>query len=269
LSQGPEIISLLGIPHYARPATGEDLQRLERELDEAVAALEEDPQDVTRHIMHGRRLAYLWRYHKAIAVYSEALTSFGESASLYRHRGHRYISVRRFGPAVRDLRRAYALQPHDFDICYHLGLARWLLGDYAGAREAYQGFMPKCSDHEERVALSYWLYMSVRRLGMREEAARILEAAGSPDVDENKHYLDLLRLFRGEVNEADIHELMSESPLAAGTLGFGLGCWHLFEGRPEEAAECFVEVVGGKYWPAFGFIAAETELARLQEMLPA
>lgn len=268
MSQRPEIISLLGIPHYARPAQGDDLTRLQRELDEAVEALSEDPQDVTRHVMHGRRLGYLWRYHEAIAVYSEALTTFGETASLYRHRGHRYISIRRFGPAARDLARAYALHPDDFDICYHLGLARWLQGNYAGARDAYESFMDKCADDEERVALAYWMYMSLRRLGQHDRAAAVLREAGEPIVTENRHYLDLLRLFRGELTEAEIHALAAEGPLAAGTLGFGLGCWHLFEGRPEEAVECFVAVVGGAYWPAFGFIAAETELARLQEMLP-
>jgi tetratricopeptide (TPR) repeat protein len=186
-----------------------------------------------------------------------------------RHRGHRFISVRRYGPAARDLARADELRPRDFDICYHLGLARWLLGDYAGARRAYESCLPHCADDESRVALTYWLALAAWRLGDTAAVERLLADVGSPAVSENRHYLDVLSLIRGERREADIRELARENALAAGTLGFGLGLWHYLSGRLEQAAQDYVEVVAGSYWPAFGFIAAETELARLQGMLPA
>ncbi|MFO8060253.1 MAG: tetratricopeptide repeat protein [Bacillota bacterium] len=268
MSQRPEIISLLGTAHYDRPATGEELSRLERDLAEALTALGEEPDRVESHVMYGRRLAYLWRYCEAIAVFSDALDRFGDDASLYRHRGHRYISVRRFGPAVRDLGRAFELEPEDFDICYHLGLARWFLGDWAGAREVYRGFLPRCEDAEQQVAMGYWLYMTLRRLDQDAEAKAVLDELGTPEgVSESASYLDLLRLFRGDLIESDILKSARENPLAASTLGFGLGCRYLFEGCPDEASECFLTVTRGSHWPAFGFIGAEVELARLRGML--
>ncbi len=268
MSERPEMISLLGTAHYARPAKGEELARLQRDLTRAETVLAEDSDELEAHVMFGRRLSYLWRYHEAIAVYSDALDCFGDNASLYRHRGHRYLSIRRFGPAARDMARAFELDPEDFEICYHLGLARWLLGDWDGAREIYEDFLPKCEDPEQQVAMSYWLYMTLRRLDEQEEAEALLEKIGTPDgVTENVNYLDLLRLFRGDIDEAEILELAKEGPLPAGTLGFGLGCRYLFEGDLDRASECFVTVTRGPYWPAFGFIAGEVELARLRGML--
>ncbi len=268
MSERPEMISLLGTAHYARPATGEELAHLQRDLAEAEATLAEDPDGVDAHVMYGRRLSYLWRYHEAIAAYSDALERFGDSASLYRHRGHRYLSIRRFGPAARDMARAFELDPEDFDICYHLGLARWLLGDWEGAREVYEDFLPKCEDPEQQVAMSYWFYLTLRRLDEQERAEALLENVGTPDgVTENVNYLDLLRLFRGDVDDAGILELAKEGPLPAGTLGFGLGCKYLLEGDLDRASECFETVTRGPYWPAFGFIAGEVELARLRGML--
>lgn len=264
VSERPEIISLLGIPHYAVPAEGEALAKLEQDLVEAEAALAAAPDDAGCLMMHGRRLAYLWRYHEAIAVYTGALTRYSEEAALYRHRGHRYISVRRFGPAVRDLARANELKPDDFDILYHLGLARWLQGNYAGARQAYEAYLPLCENEDQQIPLTYWLYMTLRRLGCDTEAADLLAGAGDPDVkDDSVFYLNNLRLFRGDRTEGEIRELMKESDLAAGTLGYGLGCWYLLAGRDKAAEKCFKEVLEGKYWPAFGFIAAEVETARL------
>jgi tetratricopeptide (TPR) repeat protein len=263
MSTNPEIVSLLGVPKHSTPAVGDALAKLEAELAEAYAALSADPSDLEAHIMYGRRLAYLWRYRDAIKTYTAALERFGEDAMLYRHRGHRLISVRDFAGGARDLLRASDIKADDFDIWYHLGLAYWLLGEYGAARRAYEAFLPQCADDEQRIAITYWLYMTLRRLGEHEEAAALAASAGQPPVQENVHYLDLLRLFRGDRTESEIRELAKESDLAAGTLVFGLGCWHLLAGRTDEARSCFDEVVSGAYWPAFGFIAAEVELARL------
>jgi hypothetical protein len=46
------------------------------------------------------------------------------------------------------------------------------------------------------------------------------------------------------------------------TLGYGVGNWHLYNGRAEEAMSVFSRVVRTTQWAAFGYIAAEAELAR-------
>ena len=266
----PEIISLLGIPYFADPAEGEALEKLRKELTEAEETLSAAPDDPENKVMVGRRLAYLWRYHESIASYTRSLENHPDFAPLYRHRGHRYISIRRFGAASRDLAHADRLQPGDFDILYHLGLARWLQGDYEGARKAYEEYLPLCTNDDQRVPLSYWMYSTLRRLKLNDKAAKILDELGDDlDIkDDSVYYFNILRLFRGELTAEDIFELMKENDLAAGTIGYGLGLWHLFANRKEEAIRSFQSVLQGKYWPAFGFIASEVEIARLEGLLP-
>ena len=46
------------------------------------------------------------------------------------------------------------------------------------------------------------------------------------------------------------------------THGYGIGNWHLYNGRKEEAKAMFETIVATSFWPAFGFIAAEAELSR-------
>jgi len=60
-------------------------------------------------IWYGRRLAYLTRYQEAINVFTQGMKHHPESPELYRHRGHRNISVRKPIEAVADLMKAARL----------------------------------------------------------------------------------------------------------------------------------------------------------------
>ena len=53
-----------------------------------------------------------------------------------------------------------------------------------------------------------------------------------------------------------------DTDLAFATQGYGVGNWYLYNGDSAKAKEVFEKVVAGKYFSAFGFIAAEAELAR-------
>ncbi len=121
-SSEPELVSLLGRPLYAAPASGEALLKLEKDLAAAQAARRARPNDPQALILLGRSLAALWRFHEAIDVYSEGIRRWSANPLLFRHRGHRFISIREFEKAVIDLVKARTLKDNDFDILYHLGL---------------------------------------------------------------------------------------------------------------------------------------------------
>ncbi len=116
-------------------------------------------------------------------------------------------------------------------------------------------------------ATSHWLYMTLRRQGKDAAAAAVLEPIhAGMDIIENAdyHYHRLLLMYRGELSA---EELLAESRTAddaigSATLGYGIGNWHFYEGRPAEAAAIWRSVVAGPQWAAFGHIAAEAELAR-------
>ena len=90
---------VLGRSFYALPESPER-DKMEEALAEARAALSADPSDPSRIVWVGRRLGYLWEVHAAIEVYSGGIKKFPEYAPLYRHRGHRYITLRRFDEAI-------------------------------------------------------------------------------------------------------------------------------------------------------------------------
>ena len=149
-----EAVSLFGRPLAAAAAPPEVVQQLEQARTRFDAAMTEE-----HGLWLGRRTAYAGRYREAIAIYSDGLARFPASYRLYRHRGHRYISIRQFGRAIADFEKAAELvrgQPLEvepdgapnragvpvsntqFNIYYHLGLAHYLARDYAKAEAAYR-----------------------------------------------------------------------------------------------------------------------------------
>lgn len=280
----PEAISLLGRPLYATPATS-DPTRLESDLADARAALAADDSDPRNWIWVGRRLGYLWRMREAIDVYTRAIERFPEYAPLYRHRGHRYISVREFDQAIVDLERATQLilgKPDEiepdgapnarnipltttgFNVWYHLGVARFLKGDYSGAAKAFEETLQYTGGRDDNlVAVSDWLYITLRRLGRHDEAFRLLSPI-RPDMNiiENGAYHRRLLMYKGLIDSRDVLDLRDGSALDFATLGYGVGYWLMHTGQIASGLNVFERVVAGPYWPAFGYIASEVELAR-------
>jgi tetratricopeptide (TPR) repeat protein len=261
----PEVISLLGKELFATPAEGEDLLRLQKDLEEAEEKLSANPEDPESVILYGRRLAYLWRYHEAIAVYTGGIKNFPDHAMLYRHRGHRYISIRKFDLAVADLSKAAELNNNDFDIWYHLGLAHYLNGDLEKALPAYKSCLLAAEDDDSRIAISNWLYITLRQLGREDEAIGVLNTISEGmEVSENLSYYDLLLFYKGKKAEKDIINIEEASDLELATVGYGIGCWHLYNNDESTARAYFEKILATRYWPAFGFIAAEADLFRMK-----
>jgi tetratricopeptide (TPR) repeat protein len=284
-----EAISLLDRPLYPPPLDPDTRARREDELRRAEAAYRQDPLDEQNIIWLGRRLAYLGRYNDAIAAYNDGLALHPSSYKLLRHRGHRYISIRHFDDAIADLSRAAALivnvpdevEPDGLpnarniptstshtNIYYHLGLARYLKGEFGRALDTYRQCLAFSANDDMRCASSYWLYLTLRRIGRDDEAAAVLDPVTTDmDIIENFTYHKLLLLYKGELSLPKVLDpAETPSPVGAAiddaTLAYGIGAWHLVNGRRETALEVFGAIVEGEAWPAFGHIAAEAELAR-------
>lgn len=282
----PEAHTPDGKPLFPMQLTPERRAKLEADLAVALEAKAAAPNRVENWIWLGRRLAYLGRYRDAIAVYTTALEHWPDSYRLYRHRGHRWITVREFERAIVDLERATELiatrpdsiepdgapNPHGIprstthsNIWYHLGLAYYLKGDFERARRCYTSCLEFCTNDDMLCATTDWLYMTLRRLGRDEEAARTLEVV-HPDMEilENTSYHRRLLMYIGELEPEELLAADGASDLDLATQGYGVGNWYLVHGDTTRAKEILTRVVQGAYWPAFGFIAAEADLARMR-----
>jgi len=285
-SRNFEAISLLGDTLRNFPLSAETRARYERQLAEARAAFDRSPANADSIVWLGRRLAYLGRIRQAIDVYTRGLQLHPDNPWLYRHRGHRYITVREFDRAIADFERAASLvsgkpdivepdgQPNaqntpigtlHSNIDYHLALAHYLQGDFGRAIPIYQRELDHARNDDRLVSIAHWYYMALRRLGRDREAAEMLARLARPmNVIENQTYADLLRMYRGEIPPDSVlgTNAAGEMSVTDATAAYGIGNWHLYNGRKAEADRIFRRIVGGGQWGAFGYIAAEAELAR-------
>ena len=117
---------------------------------------------------------------------------------------------------------------------------------------------------DRRVAMSDWLYMTLRRLNRNEEAAEVLRPITKDlNVVDNTSYFNRLLMYKGEKSPEELRG-PRDDPTELATYGYGVGNWYLVNGDEERARAVFREVVAGTQWPAFGFIAAEADLARMR-----
>jgi tetratricopeptide (TPR) repeat protein len=135
-----------------KPAAEISSAALSRVDSSAIASAQELKKDSSEinFIWYGRRLGYINQMDSAIGIFSTGLQKFPNSWKLYRFRGHRYISTRRFQEAIQDLKTAAKLMQgtapelepdgipnkintplstYQYNVWYHLGLARYLLND--------------------------------------------------------------------------------------------------------------------------------------------
>jgi tetratricopeptide (TPR) repeat protein len=281
-------ISLLGDTLRTLPLSAETKARYETQLAEAKASYDRAPTNADSIIWYARRLGYLGRLREAIDVYTRGIEIHPENPWLYRHRGHRYISVRELDNAIADLERATALtegkpdsvepdgQPNaqntpigtlHSNIAYHLALAHYLKGDYERAIPVYRKELADARNDDRRVSTAHWLYMSLRRLGRAAEAAKVLEPIRRDmNVIENDTYRDLLLMYKGELPPDSVLKVgpNGEMSVTDATGAYGVGNWHLYNNRRADAERVFRQIVAGGQWGAFGYIAAEAELARMR-----
>jgi tetratricopeptide (TPR) repeat protein len=275
---------------FLRPELSESSKaRLDTNLSIAHRNFSENPSE-ENYIWLGRREAYLYNYERAISIFSDGLAKFPNSYKLYRHRGHRYITMRQFDNAIADLSKAVELMPAadsleiepdgqpnaqniplsstQFNVWYHLALAKYLKGDFQAARADYDSCMNVSVNDDLVCATADWQYMTLRRLGEKEQAEKVLTLIRDDmKIIENDSYFKRLMMYKGVLpadSVLNVNASNEDVDLALATQGYGVGNWYLYNGDKEKARQIFEKVVGGKHFSAFGFIASEAELVRMK-----
>ena len=278
---GVQAISLLRDTLFAPTLSADVRAGHEQRLADAQADYDADPNSADAIIWLGRREAYLGDYRRAVEIFTEGIEKHPEDARMYRHRGHRFITLRMFDRAIEDFVRAAQLTegqedeiepdglPNDrgiptstlqYNIWYHLGLGHYLKAEFEEALNAYQECMKRSDIPDRLVATSHWLYMTLRRLERTEEAAQVLEPiTGELEVIENHSYHRLLLMYKGELTPDSLLQ-PDQDALQNATVGYGIANWHYYDERQEQAEAMFRQILAGTVWAAFGYIAAEAEI---------
>jgi hypothetical protein len=78
---------------------------------------------------------------------------------------------------------------------------------------------------------------------------------------DSRVYLNRLLMYKGVYTPEDLLRAGGDG-VARATYGYAVGNFALVNGKTAEARTAFEQVTSGEQWIAFGFAAAEAELAR-------
>ena len=275
-------------------------ERSKRTVAAAKKHYEQDP-TLANTVWYGRVLGFRYQYDEAIKVFDAGLERYPDSFELYRQRGHRYISTRRFEEALSDLEKAAKLiegmdlwlepvgpdnelpvpqESIQFNTYYHLGLAHYLLRNWDAAALAFHNcrhWIEK-DDYNSLTACIDWLYMTLRRSGKHTEAQKRLDEVpqGIPDDQfiEGPSYYRRIQMYRGELDPDSLlnpdkgnQEIVSLDTIYA-TQGYGVGNWYFYNGDIPNAKSVFERILQTRGTSAFGYIAAEQDLKEINQPLP-
>jgi tetratricopeptide (TPR) repeat protein len=283
-----EAVSLLG-DSLERPRLDTAVQRrMEEQLALARDTLAARPDDPDALIWVGRRLGYLSRFNEAIGIFSEGIRRWPDDARFYRHRGHRYISIRKLDSAIADFEKATQLmagKPDEIEpdgqpnarnipigslhsnVWYHLALAYYLKGDWDNAARAARSGVAVSTNPDRLVSQTHWLYMALRRAGRdREAQAALAPIRDGFDIIENDSYYRLVKLYKTGIPRTVVDSILGagvQNPSDA-SFAYGVANWVLYNGDTTRAVRAFRQLMSGGSWASFGFIAAEADLAMLR-----
>lgn len=272
---------------HPMPVLSDSLKKdFQKNLISAEKKYKTDSSNSEHIIWYGRRLAYLGLYKEAIEIYTKGISRFPANARFYRHRGHRYITMRCFDKAIEDLKKATELINNEIDeieadgipnamniptstlhtnIWYHLGLAYYLKSEYRQALLAFEKCLDISDNDDMRVATLNWLNITLRKMGKNKEAdERLKSLPGTIDLIESHDYYDILIMYKTGNEKNLVEKAQNQETLSNSTLGYALGTYYLLNGKKQKAREMFEKVVAGNQWSSFGFIAAEAELSGMK-----
>ncbi|HEU4858234.1 MAG TPA: hypothetical protein VFT15_00290 [Chitinophagaceae bacterium] len=272
---------------YPAPSLSDSLKKVyDANLRAAEKKYKADSTNDEQIIWYGRRLAYLGNYKDAISVYTKGIKLHPNNARFYRHRAHRYITLRCYDNAIADLQKAVELTRDQIDeiepdgipnekgiptstlhtnIYYHLGLAYYLKGDNRQALLAWEKCLDIADNDDMKVATLNWLNIVLRKMGRQKDAEQHLKAVSKEmEIIENHDYYDILLMYKMNDENKLVEKTQNQETLSNATLGYALGTYYQLKGETNKAKEVFEKVVAGKQWSSFGYIAAEGELAKMK-----
>lgn len=248
-------------------------------------------------IWWGRVKAYGDHILESIELFSEGIELYPNSYKLYRHRGHRYLSVHRVKEALADFIMSAKLfeefgDPQEmeedgvpnrlpippektgFNIYYHLAVSAYLCNDLELAKKANDKVLELfCINDEDLVAGTDWAYLIRRRMGDVEGANKVLKlVADDLEISDNIGYYKRIKFYKGllsfeqmleiDCNEEDFYH----KSMAKISQLYGVAAYYIAEGNIAKATEILEECLkDNKQFEAFAHIASECDLLMIRQ----
>ncbi len=232
----------------------------------------------------GRRMGYLGQYAEAIDLYTKGINTIGEDPRFYRHRGHRYISIRCFDKAIEDFEKAVTLVQGKADevepdgipnamnkptstlqtnIWYHLGLAYYLTKNWDQSVLAFKECLQLSKNNDMVIASAFWLNMAFRRNGQMQAADSLVKSIEKNlEIIENRDYYKILLIYKGKADADSLFINLintAENNISTSSAGYGLSMFYYFNDRKDKASALKYRILSTKQVSSFGYIAAEKE----------
>ena len=256
-AQSVQYTTTAGVIYRSLPDTGA--------IARAEQALAAEPNNVERIIALGIAQSGARQFREAIQTFTRGLRIDPKNAVLYRWRGHRFLSVRDHDRALADLNQGALIDSSVYGIWYHLGVLRYIRGEFAPAADAFKRGLPIAPNAVERAGSYDWQWMSLMRAGKEDEASALLKSMpDSVPVQAANAYSRRLRLYQGRIGPGEVFTPADTDDVAVATLSYGIGNWYLLRKETKRAKEWFERSVQSGGWPAFGFMASEAELKRMK-----
>ena len=256
-AQSVQYTTVTGVVYRSQPDTGA--------IARAEQALAAEPNNIERLIAVGIAQSGVRQFREAIQTFTRGLRREPKNVVLYRWRGHRFLSVRDYDRALADFNQGNLIDSAVYGIWYHLGVLRYIRGEFAAAAEAFKRALPIAPNAGELAGSYDWQWMSLMRAGKADEARALLKAMPDsvPKAAANA-YSQRLRLYQGKIGPGDVFTAADTADVAVATLSYGIGNWYLVRKETKRAREWFERSVQSGGWPAFGFMASEAELKRMK-----
>lgn len=275
--------SLIGTKLHDPAWSAQTVARLEQDVEIARAVLAVAPDREDSWIWLGRRLAYLNRFEESIAVFTQGLERFPDSYKMLRFRGRKLARSRMFDAALADYTRGIELMEgvqdsyepdgiqnarnqylgsYRSNFHYYRAQVYWGLGDYASALVGMErsASEPLVQNNDHKVAVVYWRYLILTKLGRKDEAKQLLGTIpGDLVLLENDGYYDGVKYAQGKMTREAV---LSKSDAIS---SFVVAMEDLFAGKHVEADTLLEKIIRDS---AQGFWPAETELLALRSRKP-
>jgi tetratricopeptide (TPR) repeat protein len=244
-------------------------------IDEALKASPEDPKLWLEKGMILKNMNY---YRESCDCYSRGITIDPFNWEFYRHRAHRFISTIRFADAAADFRMASRLNPGDFHIWYHLGLAYFLLRMFDDALAAYETCYAVTTEKDPLPDIVDWYWRTLMRLGRKDEAQAVADKFIADDEKYNPidtaGYYHCCLLYKGLMDPETFLQVKVPAGrkwVAGSTKAFCLANYYLMYGQKDKAVAIMKDLIknneGMDAYSSFGYLAAKIEMAAIEKGL--